>query len=1206
MTRNTGSSSTRLRRLVAAIAASALGLSGVAVLAAPASAADGLASQTHTTFADGRYIIGLADEPVATYQGGVAGFAPTAPADGAQLNARRAPVQTYSEYLGQQQLDVAADAGVSISQSYTMAVNAFSAHLTAAQAAKLASDRRVVDLQPDELRHITAVPSTDFLGLSGDDGVWASLGGTDAAGAGVVVGVLDTGIAPENPSFAGGAFGSEPGGPTKSGDTISFVKGDGQTFHGVCQAGDAAGQFDGSECSTKIVGARYFLDGFTAEALGIGAPGVAEYISPRDGDGHGSHTASTAAGDFGVEASVQGTDYGQISGVAPAAKIAAYKVCWSGPDPDVTTDDGCTNSDIIAAIDQSVIDGVDVLNYSIGGGAASTTVSFTDQAFLGAAAAGIFVAASAGNSGPGASTLDNAAPWVTTVAASTIPSYEAQAAFAGGGTYAGASITVPEEPVTGGVITALSAGLPGATTPNLCLPGSLDPAIVAGKIVVCERGNNARAQKSQVVKDAGGIGVILVNVVPGSLDLDEHAVPTVHLDAQYHDAVIAAASVPGATVTLERGNTTGITPPVPQVAGFSSRGPVLADGSDVLKPDVAAPGVAILAAANNAEGEDPTWEFLSGTSMASPHVAGLGALYLGAHPTATPAEVKSALMTTAYDTKGADGGAVTDPFAQGAGHVDPTAFLHPGLVYLNDTPDWLSYIEGVGIETGPATEPIDPSQLNLASIAIGSLTASETIVRTVTALDSGSYTASIAGLAGVDVTVSPASFTIAAGATQRLEITIARTTAPLDEWTTGSITLTSGDTAVRTPVAVQPVTLVAPADAVGTGTTGAAEITVTPGGTGAIPLSTTGLAKGALLKDPADPSGEHSGVGTANDQFVDYEVTVPEGAEFARFDLDALDDIADLDLYVLRLDAAGTPVEQWTSATGSADERVDIVSPTSGDYIVEVVVFSVPGPTPWDLVATSVVPAAAAALTLEPAVLDGVQGVPVTYTASWAGLDEYSSYLGLVRYADTGRVTALTVTTEETVVPDAPTNVSPPTISGTPDVGQKLTADPGEWDSDDLEFAYQWQRDGADIAGATKARYTVKKADAGHALTVVVTATNADGVSTSATSAAVTVRQITSTKVSVSPQVLFSWQRTTVTTTVWGAAGSGAVAPTGTVTLTVNGKKYEVPGSIDANGRISYQLPKLRGGFYTVRATYSGDVLNAPSTSESKLFWVVF
>lgn len=1212
--RSSANSSLRHRAL-AAVAAAALGLSGVAALAAPAapaSAADGstrnklLAGQTHTVFEDGRYIVALADDPVATYQGGVAGFAPTAPDAGDQLNARKQPVQSYAEYLGEQQSAVAQDAGVEIQDSYTMSLNGFSAQLTAEQAAALAADRRVVDLQPDELLQVTAaVPSTEFLGLTGDSGVWAALGGTDKAGAGVVVGVLDTGIAPENPSFAGGAFGSEPGGPTRSGDTISYVKGDGQTFTGVCQAGNAAGQFDGSECNTKIVGARYYLDGFGESALGIGSPGVAEYVSPRDGDGHGSHTASTAAGNFGVDANVLGIQYPAISGVAPAAKIAAYKVCWSGPDPAVTTDDGCTSTDIIAAIDQAVIDGVDVLNYSIGGGAAQTTVSFTDQAFLGAAAAGVFVAASAGNSGPGASTLDNAAPWVTTVAASTIPSYEAEAAFGNGQTYAGASITV-NEPVTGEVVTAASVAVAGATTPNLCVPGSLDPALVAGKIVVCERGGNARAEKSQVVKDAGGIGVVLVNVVPGSLDLDEHAVPTVHLDAQYRDAVFAAASVPGATVTLQVGNTTGITPPVPQVAGFSSRGPVVADGSDVLKPDVSAPGVGILAAGANAAGENPTWQFLSGTSMSSPQVAGLAALYLGVNPQATPAEVKSALMTSAYDTVDANGDPISDPFAQGAGHVDPTLFLDPGLAYLTDTPDWLSYIEGVGIEVGADVEPIDPSQLNLASISIGALTAPETIVRTVTALDAGTYTASVAGVAGVEVSVSPATFTIAAGRSQKLEISFDRTTAALDEWATGSFTLTSADHAVRSPIAVQPVTLIAPADADGTGTTGATEISVTPGGTGPIALATTGLAKGELLKDPANPDGENSGIGTSNTDVVDYPVTVPAGAEFARFDLDTLDDTADLDLYVLRLDDAGTPVEQWTSATGAADERVDIVAPTAGNYIVQVVVFSVPGPTPWNLVATSVVPGATAPLTLTPATLDAVQGVPTPYTASWADLDTFSSYLGLISYGDTGRVTALTVTTEETVVVGAPVNLTPPTISGKPDVGQKLIADPGTWDSDDLTFGYQWQRDGAAIAGATKVRYTVKPVDAGTALTVVVTATTPDGVSASATSAAVTVRLVTGTKASVSPQVLFSWQRVIVKTTVTSSGAAAAAPPTGTVTITVNNKKYEVPGTIDANGKVSYQLPKLGAGFWTVRATYNGDTLHSPSTSSSRLFWVIF
>ncbi len=696
-------------------------------IAAPAATA----SKDEAAFEDGRYIVTLREEAVATYGGGTDSFSATRAPEGEELAARSKRAVAYSDHLSDQQAAVAESVGADIISSYTLATNGFSSTLTADQAAALAADSRVLAVVKDELLHVqAAVPSTDFLGLSGDGGVWSETGGVDSAGEGVVVGVIDTGVAPENPSFAGEPLGDAPGAePYRDGESIVFEKADGARFRGACVTGE---QFTADDCSTKLIGARYFLDNFSEGSIGADR---AEYVSPRDGNGHGSHTASTAAGNHGVPASVAGRDLGEISGVAPAAKIAVYKVCWSGPTP---YDDGCATGDLLAAIDAAVFDGVDVINYSIGGGAAITTVSLTDQAFLRAAAAGIFVAASAGNDGPEASTADNAAPWITTVAASTIPSYEASVRLGDGRTFLGGSITVPAGGSLEGPLVAASAiGVAGAEDPRLCGPGTLDPALAAGTIVLCERGVIDRVAKSAEVARAGGIGMVLVNPGPNSVDLDDHSVPTVHLDGDAYEAVSGYAATAGASVTLEDGNTTGgASVPTPQVGGFSSRGPILADGGDVLKPDVAAPGVAILADAANAENEDPRFQLLSGTSMSSPHVAGLAALYLGERPNASPAEVKSALMTTAYDTVDGAGEPVDDPFIQGAGHVDPTRYFEPGFLYLNDLDDWYGYIQGLGfVDVG--VEPIDPSNLNLASISVGALAGVETVTRTVTATAPG-------------------------------------------------------------------------------------------------------------------------------------------------------------------------------------------------------------------------------------------------------------------------------------------------------------------------------------------------------------------------------------------------------------------------------------------------------------------------------------
>jgi len=1182
---------TLLRRPIRTFLAVAAGAAVVAtgLIAAPANAASpaGGAFQNggQTSFEPGRYIVTLVDDSVATYDGGIPGYPGTQPDEGDQLNARSAPVADYSDYLSDKQQAVADAAGVSIDVSYTLALNAFSADLSSAQAAQLVADRDVLAVTPDEIKHITATPSTSFLGLDGPGGVWESIGGADQAGDGVVLGVLDTGIAPENPAFAGDPLAGSSN-PSTDGTTITFAKGDGGTFHGVCEAGE---QFTADDCSTKIIGARYYLDGFGAANIGDTSTGPGEFVSPRDGDGHGSHTSSTAAGNVATPASVGGIDFGTITGVAPAAKIAVYKVCWSGPDPSVQTDDGCSTTDLLSGINQAVADGVDVINYSIGGGAAQTTYSATDDAFLGAASAGIFVAASAGNDGPGASTLDNASPWITTVAASTIPSYEATVTLGDGQAFAGASITVnmdPEaEPLTAPLVNSTAVAVEGADA-ALCAPDSLTDA-AAGKIVVCDRGTYDRVAKSAEVARVGGVGMILVNVTPGSIDTDFHSVPTVHLDSTYYEAVHTYAATEGATATFTTGNSTSYSPPTPQIAGFSSRGPVLADGSDLLKPDIAAPGVSILAAGPNQEGGEPTYEFLSGTSMAAPHIAGLAALYLGERPNATPAEIKSAMMTTAYDTLDADGNTVTDPFAQGAGHVDPTRFFEPGLLYLNGKLDWYAYLQGLGYDAG--VEPIDGSNLNLASISIGALTAPETVTRTVTSTQAGTFDASVEGLEGIDVTVEPAQLTFgAAGESQTFTVTFSRTSAPLDEFTTGSLTWTSGDTTVRSPIAVQPVTIVAPASVEGEGVTGSVSVEVTPGGDGEIPLSTSGLSAGTLLGHDTGVTGDGA----------TYTTVVPEGAEFARFDLDALDDTTDLDLTVYLLDGDGNPVAGWQSATGSADERVDLAFPEAGTYQVLVDVFSAADGVTWDATATAVVPGGAP-LVLDPAVLTATQGVPTSYTASWADLAPNSTYLGVVNYGDTGATTVVQVTTGDAVEPGTPLNTSPPTISGTPQVGKKLTASPGEWDTEGLTFAYQWQADGADIAGATSATYKVRPADQGKSLTVVVTATKGDLPPGTATSEAVVVKYSSTVKASLSRTVYFSWQSSTATITVDSPAEA---APTGTVTLTVAGKT--VTGAL-SNGVVKLQLPKVGSGIHAVKVAYSGDATTTPS-STTKVIWVVF
>ncbi|NJI58336.1 S8 family serine peptidase [Microbacterium oxydans] len=983
----------------------------------------------------GHYIVVMKADPLASYEGDVKGLKATKPAEGEQLETQSKDSQRYVEHLQTQQTDLIGDVGVTPDNTYQVALNGFSADLSGEQVDALRASKDVLGVYPDEVRHPDAQTSTDFLGL-GDDrkgrgGVWQQTGGVEKAGEGVVVGVIDTGIAPEHPSFEGKKIKKQKkqqsrhkgNQPYTDGTNVYFDKSDGGQF----QAAMVEGQdWDTRDYSSKLIGGQYFYAG--AEAAGFDFQ--YDYLSPRDGDGHGSHTASTAAGNFKVDAAIEDVDFGTISGVAPGAKVAAYKACYVGPDTTVTTDDICALSDLVAAIDQAVADGVDVINYSIGGGAASTVLSPEDLAFFNAAAAGVFVATSAGNDGPDPVTADHASPWYTTVAASTIPTWEGTVQF-DGFEQAGASVSVPfGETVTGPSIAAVDAAAAGAVDPQLCLAGTLDPAKVTGHIVVCDRGGNARAEKSQVVKDAGGIGMVLVNVPGGadSLDNDFHAVPTVHLNAVHRAAVLAY--VQGGVdrpITLVGENTTGVTTPTPQIAGFSSRGPMLADGSDVLKPDVAAPGVAILAATNNGPDEEPTFGILSGTSMASPHVAGLGALYLGEHPKATPAEIRSAMMTTAYDTVLPDGSKNTDPFEQGAGQVDPKRYLNPGLLYLNGVKDWAAFLDGKGLSDFPGIEPIDGSDLNQASISIGSLASAQTVTRTVTSTEKGTFTAK-ASVPGVNVKVTPQQLKFdRPGQTKTFTVTFDNKSAPVEEWATGSLTWKSAKNSVRSPIAVFPVTADAPAEVTGTGVDGSASVQITPGLDGDLALNLSGLTAYELLSDPDNPVEGHSGDENSGDANKDvaWIVDVPEGTTLSRFDLDSSDDDgSDLDLTVYRVVSPDDLryYENWQSATGSADEQVTVPAPTAGTYLVVANVYATTGPMTWDMSYANVQPGGEGAFTATPNPIAAVRGAKTSYDLSWTGLTAGARYLGLVQYGDSDVRTVVTVTT-----PDAPAKQAPPT-----------------------------------------------------------------------------------------------------------------------------------------------------------------------------------
>ncbi|HSV64292.1 MAG TPA: S8 family peptidase [Mycobacteriales bacterium] len=953
----------------------------------------------------GNYIVQLSDLPAASYAGSVPGYRATRPAKGARLNPRTADVRKYSGYLKARHANLAAHAGnVRRLYDYTLSFNGFAASMPASAATKLAHTPGVVAVTKDEQRRVDTVSTPAFLGLTKDGGLWDQLGGTGrrGAGKGMVVGMVDSGIWPENPSFA----------PLKNPDDVLG-------WHGTCQPGE---QWDTTtDCNTKIIGARWYDAGQGGDAA-IRQKFPDEVLSARDMDGHGTHTAGTAAGNYGVPFVVNGTNLGAGSGMAPNARLAVYKVCWSN---------SCSTADSMKAIEDATNDGVDVINFSISGSLTSM-VDPVELQFLFAADAGIFVAASAGNSGPGASTVAHNDPWVTTVAASTHDRvFQASVTLGNGATYPGAGLgtAVPSSPV----VLSTNAGLAPSPTPaeatgvRLCFSSTwtaghgpyLDPAKIAGKIVVCDRGTNDRTDKSKAVQEAGGVGMILANTSPNSLNADFHAVPTVHVSDVNGAAIKAYVSgTASPTAALAAGvKVSGAQAPF--VASFSSRGPALAGNGDLLKPDILAPGVDVLAPIGNpAKHGGRSFDFLSGTSMSSPHIAGIAALIMQAHPTWSPMMVKSALLTTATQRDnrglpiGTDTGGPAGPFDYGSGLVVPNSATDPGLVYDTDFADWIRFLCSAGqLSLGSGAcktygSYADPSELNTANIAIGDLAGSQSVTRQVYNVGGrGRYVARVDAPPGIKVTVSPSVLRIGAGDYANYTVTVTRTGAPLNTFATGALTWSDGRHSVRSQLVVRPVGVAAPASVSGTGPTGSTTVSVKPGFTGTLSTSVAGLV--AATPRPATltaPSG--TGFDTANpaasDHTAKFTVNVPAGttlARFATFDADVPAG-TDMDVFVYR---AGTATLVGQSAGATAQEQVDLNSPAAGDYDVYVDLFALAaGVTSqavteydWALGST-----AAGNLTVAPSSTPVTLGKPVSLTASWSGLTAGGRYLGRLSYSD--------------------------------------------------------------------------------------------------------------------------------------------------------------------------------------------------------------
>ncbi|WP_165962715.1 S8 family serine peptidase [Occultella glacieicola] len=860
------------------------------------------------------YIVQLEAPTVSAYEGGIHALQATRPDAGERLDPSSAPVQDYRSYLADEQgeLTQAIEAEIGrtpdVSFSYTYALNGIALELTTDEAAAVARLSGVTSVVVDVERQLQTDNGPAWIGAPSIwDGSATGVAGT--RGEGIVAGVLDTGVNPSNPSFADSVPASAGGdGYDHTNPRPGFV--------GMCDPANTEQYDPRFVCNDKLIGAWDFVgDG------------------PFDTDGHGSHTASTVAGNQ-VDAVVEGpsgiSETRRIQGVAPHANLITYDVCTTG----------CSTAAITAAIDQAIDDGVDVINYSIGSDTPSSVWADPDTlGFLNARAAGVFVATSAGNDGPGAATLGSPAdaPWLTSVANSTHDRRYVNAA-----TGLNRTDGVPHPDISGLGFTVGYGPAPvvyaGDHGNPLCLAGIFPEGTFDGQIVVCDRGENGRVEKGQVVLAAGAGGMVLANdeASGSSLTGDAHVLPAVHIT--YADGVSLktwlaegdghVGSIAGASLDIrpENGDVT---------SASSSRGPNRA--IDLVSPSVTAPGTDILAAygASTVEAEvAPTWNFVSGTSMASPHVAGAGALLSALEPTWTPAEIQSALMTTAStaNVTKEDGTTPADPFDMGSGRVDLQAAANAGLLLDETIADYLAADPGLGG---------DPRSLNVASMADGQCLQTCSWTRTVTGSADGSlaWTAAAAAAEGMSLTVEPSTFTLAEGQTQEITVTADVSGAEAGTWLFGEVTLTPSTEGVPTaalPVAVLPSTGVLPdevvidtrRDAGSTLAEGLESIEISDLHAEVAGLTPSVATEYSVPQDPTNPDPYDNATGT-----VVLTFDVPEGA--ARFVTDVTASTAtDIDLFVGQGTTPSAATEVCASTTAGAIERCDVGAPEAGTWWV--------------------------------------------------------------------------------------------------------------------------------------------------------------------------------------------------------------------------------------------------------------------------------
>ncbi|KAF7026656.1 hypothetical protein CFC21_038753 [Triticum aestivum] len=692
-----------------------------------------------------------------------------------------------TDLLGSKEESVA-----SVVYNYKHGFSGFAAMLTLEQAKQLAEFPEVVRVHRSKTHTATTTRSWDFLGLDYQTPASGLLHGSNYGGdcvqknygEDVIIGVVDSGIWPESRSFSDEGYGPIP-----------------SRWKGKCEVGPDWGI---NNCSRKIIGARFYTAGVSDESLKI------DSLSPRDRHGHGTHCASTAAGSAVEVASFNGLAQGVARGGAPRACIAVYKTLW------VTDDGRATGSTVglLAAIDDAIYDGVDVLSLSLN--------DMEENSFgaLHAVQKGITVVYTSGNNGPRPQTVRNTSPWVITVAASKVDrSFPTVITLGNKHQVVGQSLYYQAKNSSGSSFTdLLFTNLP-------CTADVLNGTDVRGAILVClplpgdqDALTTFRtfAQAAQYVRNGGGSSLIFAQYTTDNLGITTlpvcQGIACVLVDLDTAEKIgkyMEVTSSPVAKIEPAR-TVTGKQILGATVASFSSRGPSH-DYPDIIKPDIAAPGANILAAVGD------SYEFMSGTSMAAPHVSGVVALLKALHPNWSPAAIKSAIITTAHvtDERGmpvlSEGlpRKTADPFDYGGGNINPNGAADPGLVYDIDARDYNKFFRcNIVRRTNVSCDAtkLPANQLNLPSIAVSELKHPVTMWRTVKNVGEvdSVYHAEVHSPSGVRMEVEPLVLVFnSTNIVHSFKVKLSPMWKLQGDYTFGSITWRKDHKAVRIPIAAR-------------------------------------------------------------------------------------------------------------------------------------------------------------------------------------------------------------------------------------------------------------------------------------------------------------------------------------------------------------------------------------------------------------------